>query len=82
MSTEINFNLDVILPAHPISENRSSHPVRVSFDGAEGQGRVWLMVAPEDNEDEPWIPIEGPANARELARLLNAWADAFTGEQP
>ena len=75
----MNFNLDVILPAHPISAQRVSCPVRVSFDGAEGQGRVWLMVDPEFDADEPWIPIEGPENARELARLLNAWADAYTG---
>jgi hypothetical protein len=72
----IDFNNDEILPAHPISANRSSDPVRVSFDAAEGDGRVWLMVDAEHDIDEPWIPIEGKANARRLAALLLAWAGA------
>lgn len=72
----IDFNLDVILGPVPISHNRSSAQVRVSFDGAEGQGRVWLMD-PDDN----WVAIEGPAHARTLAGLLTAWADAYTGEE-
>lgn len=74
----INFNEDVILPAHKISEGRSSSPVRVSFDAAEGDGRVWFM-----DSDDNWIAIEGQANAREAARLLNAWADTYpTSELP
>lgn len=68
----VDFNEDVELPGHKISENRSSAPVRVSFDAAEGDGRVWLMD-PDDN----WIAVEGESNARELARLLLAWADTY-----
>lgn len=67
----VDFNLDVVLGPVPISHNRSSAQVRVSFDAAEGQGRVWLMD-PDDN----WVAIEGPAHARTLAGLLTAWADA------
>lgn len=67
----VDFNESFTLPAHKISENRSSAPVKVEFDGAEGDGRVWLM----DSEDN-WIAIEGEENAREAARLLLAWADS------
>jgi hypothetical protein len=70
--TDIDFNKDEILPAP--SDPTWSTPVRVSFDAAEGEGRVWLMVEPDHDVREPWIPIEGKANARRLAALLLAWA--------
>ena len=72
----VDFNNDVTLEPVVISPGRSSYPVRVSFDAAEGQGRVWLM----DSADN-WVAIEGPAHARTLAGLLTAWADAYTGEE-
>lgn len=68
----VDFNKEVILPAHKISEGRSSYPVQVSFDGAEGDGRVWFM-----DTDDNWVAIEGEANAREAARLLLAWANTY-----
>lgn len=74
----VDFNLDVDLPPHKISDQRYSETVKVSFDAAEGDGRVWFMD-PNDN----WVAIEGEANAREAARLLLAWADTYAkgGEQ-
>lgn len=74
MST-IDFNKDVILENPPVRIG-SSKPVRVSFDGAEYEGRVWLMVDAEFDEDEPWIAIEGNDNCRRLGELLIAWADS------
>ena len=69
---EHDFNEDVILP--PPQTPMWAIPVRVSFDGAEGEGRVWLMVDDEHDNSEPWVAIEGRANARKLAALLLAWA--------
>lgn len=71
----IYFNKEVPLGPVEISPGRSSYPVKVSFDGAEGQGRVWLM----DSEDN-WVAIEGKQHARTVAKLLNAWADTYPEE--
>lgn len=68
---EIDFNKDVILPG--VNNPRWSVPVSVNFDGAEGEGRVWLSVDAKDDEGEPMIAIEGRDNARTLAGLLLAW---------
>lgn len=76
----VDFNKTFVLPACEISSKRASDPVSVSFDGAEGQGRVWLQVAPEHDIGEPWIAIEGEENARKLAGLLLAWADTYEGK--
>lgn len=72
---QVDFNKDVILESPPVRIGIAK-PVRVSFDGAEDQGRVWLMVDAEFDEDEPWIAIEGNENCRRLGELLIAWADA------
>lgn len=76
---EIDFNRDVILEGPPVRIGKAKQ-VRVSFDGAESPGRVWLMVDPEFDEDEPWIAIEGNENCRRLGELLIAWADG-AGQQ-
>lgn len=76
--SQIDFNKDQILES-PDYVRLSAKPVRVSFDGAEGEGRVWLGIDPEYDEDEPMIAIEGPENCRKLGELLIAWADAYTG---
>jgi len=82
----IDFNQDVILqpPPREVTNIGWEKPVRVSFDGAEGQGRVWLHVDHEHDEDEPAIAVPGVDNARHLAKLLNAWADDYNpkSEQP
>lgn len=82
----IDFNQDVLLqpPPREVTNIGWEKPVRVSFDGAEGQGRVWLTIDHEHDEDEPSVAIPGVDNARHLAKLLNAWADAYNpkSEQP
>lgn len=72
---QIDFNEDVILESPSVRIGKAK-PVRISFDGAEDQGRVWLMVDAEYDEDEPWIAIEGNDNCRKLGELLIAWADS------
>lgn len=77
-----DFIEDVILPPPPreASNIGMERPVRITFDGAEGQGRVWIC----DDEADEMVAIPGVENARTLARLLNAWADAYApeAEQP
>jgi len=68
----VEFNTEVVLPAP--SDPRWATPVTAMFDGAEGEGRLWLSVGPEHDDDEPSIAIEGRENARTLAHLLLAWA--------
>lgn len=52
---------------------RYATPVTVDFDGAEG-GAVWI----NDPANDETIAIRGPAAMRELARMLNAFADGYT----
>lgn len=68
----VNFNEDVVLPPpmRGLTNIGLMNEVTVSFDGAEGEGRVWLM----DTKRDEMIPIEGIENARKLSGLLNAWA--------
>lgn len=75
----IDFNQDVILnpPPREVTNIGWERPVRITFDGAEGQGRVWVC----DDEADEAIAIPGVENARALARLLNAWADAYNPEK-
>lgn len=63
-----DFNKEVLLPApkDPIW----SVPVTVTYDGAEGEGRVWLST---QEKDEPMIAIEGRENAATLAGMLIDW---------
>lgn len=68
----VDFNAEVVLPAP--SDPTWAVPVRLNFDGAEGEGRLWLSVDHEHDDDEPSIAVEGRENARTLARLLFAWA--------
>jgi len=71
-SEGVDFNSEFLLPAP--SDPKWAVPVRLNFDGAEGEGRLWLSVDPEHDDDEPSIAVEGRENARTLARLLLAWA--------
>lgn len=68
----VDFNAEVVLPAP--SDPTWAVPVRLTFDGAEGEGRLWLSIDPEHDDDQPSIAVEGCENARILARLLLAWA--------
>lgn len=69
----VDFNLEHPLPHWDMAPKYAS-TITVSFDGAEG-GAVWLNDAVRDD----MIPIRGPEAMRELARLLNAFADGYTG---
>lgn len=53
---------------------RYATPVTVDFDGAEG-GAVWI----NDPANDESIAVRGPVAMRELARMLNAFADGYTG---
>lgn len=64
-----DFNKDVELPAP--SDPKWSIAVTASFDGAEGEGRVWLSAK---DDDESMIAIEGRQNAAMLASMLIDWA--------
>lgn len=68
----INFDLTHALPDWHAAPSYARR-VTVEFDGAEG-GAVWL----NDTEDES-VAIRGPEAMRELARMLNAFADGYTG---
>lgn len=63
-----DFNKEVLLPA--AQDPRWSVPVAVTYDGAEGEGRVWLST---QEEDEQMIAIEGRENAATLASMLIDW---------
>lgn len=63
-----DFNKEVLLPAP--KDPSWSVPVTVAYDGAEGEGRVWLST---QEEDEPMIAIEGRENAATLASMLIDW---------
>lgn len=69
----IDFNLTYPLPTWHLAP-RYATSVTVEFDGAEG-GAVWLQDAVNDEA----IAIRGPDAMRELARMLNAFADGYTG---
>lgn len=72
-SEPVNFDLTYPLPRWSL-EPAYAHEVTVEFDGAEG-GAVWI----NDSESDEAIAIRGPEAMRELARLLNAFADGYTG---
>lgn len=63
-----DFNKEVLLPAP--KDPTWSVPVTVTYDGAEGEGRVWLST---QEDDEPMIAIEGRENAATLASMLIDW---------
>lgn len=63
-----DFNKEVLLPAP--KDPMWSVPVTVTYDGAEGEGRVWLST---QEDDEPMIAIEGRENAATLAGMLIDW---------
>jgi hypothetical protein len=63
-----DFNKEVLLPAP--KDPMWSVPVTVTYDGAEGEGRVWLST---QEDDEPMIAIEGRENAATLASMLIDW---------
>lgn len=71
-----DFNVDVLLPA-PTAPSWAK-PIGVSFDGAEGQGRVWVTDADSDES----IAIEGNENCRTLAGLLLEWVGAYAPQAP
>ena len=68
---QFNFDLTHALPRWHL-EPTYAHEVTVEFDGAEG-GAVWVQ------SDDESIAIRGPEAMRELARMLNAFADGYTG---
>lgn len=74
----VDFNQDVILepPPREVTNIGWERSVRISFDGAEGQGRVWVC----QDEDDEAIAIPGIENARKLAMLLTAWANGYKVE--
>ena len=63
-----DFSKDVELPAP--TDPIWSIAVTASFDGAEGEGRVWLSAK---DDDESMIAIEGRENASTLASMLIDW---------
>lgn len=69
----VNFELTHQLPSLQLAPSYA-HGVTVEFDVAEG-GAVWLQCAVNGDA----IAIRGPEAMRELARMLNAFADGYTG---
>lgn len=69
----VNFDLTHALPGWHLAPSYANE-VTVEFDGAEG-GAVWV----HDSETDESIAIRGPVAMRELARMLNAFADGYTG---
>lgn len=68
----LNFDLTYPLPRWTLEPSYASE-ITVEFDGAEG-GAVWV----HDSEADESIAIRGPEAMRELARMLNAFADGYT----
>jgi hypothetical protein len=69
----IDFNEEIILPCPPDVRPLFCGDIKLSFDGAEYRGRVWIT----DPDADEMIAIEGPENCRKAGEALIAWAEAW-----